>query len=146
MKHSKLNLCLLSAASLAITLPLAGQTTGIVHDWQFNDAAGTAVFEGVADDGLLPKTNDTDWLGTTTDGDGNWHITGASENKYYGYAIDASDEMIPADKFVLTWSFSSWDWTQHTGSSPHVGFGFVGESGNRVEPGMVFRYSLSTES
>ena len=119
----------MSAGLMASSLSLVAQTE-VLHDWQFNDAADTIVFTDVVDDGTQAGSTSINWKDTTTDGAGNWHLTGMSENTYNGYWIHSSDEVIPADKHIVEWSFSDWDWSQHTGSSPHVGFGFVGEGGN----------------
>jgi len=120
---------LAAVGSLALSLSLSGQTE-VLHDWQFNDAPGTAVFVDVVDAGTQAGSASFDWLGTTTDGEGNWHVTNTAENKYYGYNIHSSGNPVTADKLVVEWAYSSWDWSQTAQKSPNIGFGFVGTDGN----------------
>ena len=114
---------LITSVTMAATIGQA-QDSIIIHDWQFNDPAGTAVFNGVQNDGTQAGADTEDWLGTTTDGAGNWHVTGTSENRYSGYWLHSTALPVTADKLILEWAYSSWDWSLHEAKS-NIGFGFL---------------------
>ncbi|NDV63210.1 hypothetical protein G0Q06_12160 [Puniceicoccales bacterium CK1056] len=109
------------AASFAVTA--FAQETVVIHDWQFNDAAGTAVFNDALNTGVQAGADTENWLETTTDGEGNWHVTGTSENRFSGYWLHESQQPVSADKLILEWAYSSWDWSAVT-QNPNIGFGF----------------------
>jgi hypothetical protein len=118
-------------AAFAATTGLSAQEINVIHDWQFNDPAGTAVFNDAQNDGTQAGADTEDWLGTTTDGDGNWDVTGTIDTRFSSYWLHATQLPVTADKLVLEWAYSSWDWSQST-LNTNIGFGFTspGDSTN----------------
>lgn len=126
MNNSTRKLILLTGCA-TVALTAFAQESVIIHDWQFNDPAGTAVFNDVLNTGAQAGADTEDWLGTTTDGEGNWHVTGTTETRFSGYWLHESQQPVQGDQFILEWAYSSWDWSQasYPDIKPNIGFGFT---------------------
>ena len=126
----KIPLTLISAGLLATALPAFAQTTEVLHDWQFNEPEGTGVFLDVQDAGTQAGSDSSDWFGTTTDGAGSWHVTNTTENNYLRYKIHSSGKAVVADKMILEWAYTSWNWSLTAQKSPNFGLGLYTATGN----------------
>ncbi|NDV63208.1 cellulase family glycosylhydrolase [Puniceicoccales bacterium CK1056] len=142
----------ISLASLFFAVSLSAQDTVVLHNWQFNDPASTPVFDGALNTGQEAGADSEDWLGTSTDGAGNWHVTGTTGNKFGGYWLQSTQLPYQADQVIVEWAYSSWDWGSAT-LSPNIGFGLLtpvsGENGSatilRNGTSLRVRDSISTD-